>query len=271
MIKLIAEKTQKLSKLAFDYVEGMSYSTLRKLLRKKDIKVNGKRVSDDLVVNAGALVEIYYQPNQNPFDIVYQDENVLVVNKFSGFTSENLFECLKKIYVSIKFIHRLDRNTSGLMIFALNNKAEEELLIGFKNRLFTKLYHATVKGFLTEKCAIKKAYLLKDAEKSFVKVFDNPVKYSVQILTEYKVLSENKENNTSLVEVNLLTGKTHQIRAHFAHMGYPLLGDDKYGDAQFNKQNGAKSQALKAVKLILNFSKEQSLYYLNGKQFILED
>ena len=107
--------------------------------------------------------------------------------------------------------------------------------------------------------------------KSFVKIFDNPVKNSVQILTEYKVLSENKENNTSLVEVNLLTGKTHQIRAHFAHMGYPLLGDDKYGDAQFNKQNGAKSQALKAVKLILNFSKEQALYYLNGKQFLLED
>ena len=124
---------------------------------------------------------------------------------------------------------------------------------------------------MAEKTAIKKAYLVKDAENSFVKIFDNPVKDSVQILTEYKVISENKENNTSLVEVNLLTGKTHQIRAHFAYLGHPLLGDDKYGDTQFNKQNGAKSQALKAVKLILNFNKEQTLYYLNGKQFILED
>lgn len=267
MKSFIADKNRKLSKLALYHLEDLSYSTLMKLLRAKDVKVNGKRVNQDVTLNVGDKVELYYVPKSiDKYKTVFIDENVLVLDKKSGFTSENVYQTVCESYPTAKFIHRLDRNTAGIMIFALNDIAEQELLKGFKKRLFEKIYTATVFGKMPKKEDVLSAYLLKDSEASLVKIFDKHVKGALPIKTGYKVIKE--DALTSLVKVKLYTGKTHQIRAHLAHIGNFIVGDGKYGDNAFNQKMGAKSQMLFASELTLKFNDNSKLFYLNGKTFI---
>ena len=255
----------KLSKAISENVEDISYSAIRKALRKKDIKVNGTRVSEDVFIKAGDRVDIYYIPAQkNMFDVLYKDDNIIVTDKNAGFTSEEVFFNLKENFGDVRFIHRLDRNTAGIMIFALNERAEKALVRGFKERDFEKIYRAEVYGKMTDKQAVLTAYLVKDALRSLVFVSDYPVKGSVQIKTGYKVLEE--KENSSILEVTLYTGKTHQIRAHLAHIGHFILGDGKYGDNAVNRRLKIKTQRLTAEKLTLHF-KDGVLKYLDGKTF----
>lgn len=267
MITFTAAKKSKLIKSALENCSGLSYSAMRKALRNKDVKVNGARVKEDVTVFAGDMVEIFYDlPKTVKYETVYKDENVLVVNKKAGYGSEEVFADILNGGEAY-FIHRLDRNTSGIMIFALNKKAERELLSGFKNRTFEKYYRAEVKGFPPKDEDELTAYLKKDAATATVKVFPNRTDGAVRIKTGYKVLSRGE--NTSVLRVKLFTGKTHQIRAHLAFIGCPVLGDGKYGDAKFNKERGAKTQVLSAETLVLHFKKSDFLYYLDGKTFSL--
>ena len=266
MISFTSPKDGKLSKIALNTIDGLSYSVLMKLLRDKDVKVNGLRVKNDLLIKSGDTVELYYTIKElEPYKTIYQDDNILVVYKLSGFTSETVFEKVKKTYVNAGFIHRLDRNTDGVMVFSLNAKAETELLNGFKNNTFTKIYHAEVVGFLPKFSDVMQAYLVKDSDNSLVKIYDKKVDGAVVIKTAYKTIEQRQDS--TLIEVQLFTGKTHQIRAHFAHIGNPIVGDGKYGDNQYNKARKAKTQVLTAKKLTLNFEENSCLYYLNGKTF----
>ncbi|MBQ3219274.1 MAG: RluA family pseudouridine synthase [Clostridia bacterium] len=269
MKSFIADKNRKLSKLALIHLVDLSYSALRQALRKKDVKVNGKRTDKDLTLNVGDKVEIYYNPTElKSYSVEFFDENVVVINKKSGFTSEKVYENVCEEFEGALFIHRLDRNTSGLMIFALNKVAENELLLGFKNRTFDKKYLARVKGVPTKKKDVLNAYLFKDEKNALVTVTDKKVKGSVLIKTGYEVISENDE--FSDLSVTLYTGKTHQIRAHLAYIGHPILGDGKYGDFSLNNKLKLKRQLLTATELTLRFTESSPLFYLNNKKFTVK-
>ena len=271
MKSFIADKNRKLSKLALYNIPDLSFSTFMKALRKKDIKVNGKRVSDDILLNVGDKVEVYFvsQP-LSKYDVLFQDENILVIYKKSGYSSEMVFEDISSLNSNARFIHRLDRNTDGIMIFALNNQAEKLLLDGFKKRTFIKKYHAQVLGVPNKKQDILTAYLVKNSQDALVSIYNQKVKGSVQIKTGYKVIKTFDNGKTSLLEVELFTGKTHQIRAHLSHIGHPIVGDGKYGDFAFNESEGVKSQKLTAVSLQLFFGENSALFYLNGKTFAVK-
>ena len=268
MIVFTANKTQKLLKAALENAD-VSYSALNKALRNKDVKVNDKRVKTDVYIKAGDTVKIYLPENDGEriekFRVIYKDNDITVVDKKRGVLSEDVFAELSG-NAECYFIHRLDRNTDGIMIFANNRVAEEELKKGFKTRAFEKNYIAEVKGVPKPERAECSAFLFKDAKRGVVTVTENKVKGAVPIKTGYKVIKNNGE--TSVLRIKLFTGKTHQIRAHLAFLGYPVVGDEKYGDHAFNKSRGVKKQMLTASELVLHFDSDSPLYRLDGKIFV---
>ncbi|MDE7439226.1 MAG: RluA family pseudouridine synthase [Clostridia bacterium] len=235
------------------------------LLKAKDIKVNGVRAGKNMPVKRGDEV-IYYttkkQEEKPSHTVVYEDENIYIADKFSGVSSEALSTELSsrgEFYA----VHRLDRNTQGLIVFAKTKYAEDKLNKAFKERAVQKTYIALCKNSFKESGATLCAYLLKDESKGLVKVFASPQKGAEKILTEYSV--EEQRGDIALVKIYLHTGKTHQIRAHFAFIGCPVLGDEKYGDEALNAKYSAKRQRL--IAKYLQFNLEGSLAYLNGKTF----
>lgn len=261
---------KKLSEEITEYFKGaVSYSLANKLIRKKEVKLNGIRVKADIKTNYGDKIEIYYDgEDKRAQTVLFKDENILVAYKPSGITAEDFYSLIQSDNLNAGFIHRLDQNTDGIMVFSLNLQAETQLLKGFKERTFEKYYLAEVVGSPKESSATLTAYLFKDAKKGEVKVYDAPVKGSEKIITSYSVLKT--DGVTSLLEVKLITGKTHQIRAHLAHVGHFIIGDGKYGNESINRRFHAKKQRLTAYKLTLKFDESSPLYYLNGKTFKLE-
>ena len=237
------------------------------LLKNKEIKVNGKKTGVDMPLNVGDIVCYFLTKEQEArrgFSVLYEDENVTVIDKESGVNSEAVYADLARRGESY-FIHRLDRNTKGLLAFACKQIVAEEMLSAFKEKRVEKRYHALCFGKFEKHNDILTAYLKKDAEKSFVHVYDKQVAGSEKIVTEYRTLGVN-ERGLSKVEITLHTGKTHQIRAHLAHIGCPVVGDMKYGNSGQNKQLSVSRQCLIAKKLRFDFLGE--LQYLNEKQFI---
>ena len=284
---------KKLNNFLLDTFEGLSLNILYKALRKKDIRINDVRVNRNVVVHNGDHIKVFISdeqlngsskhpdnvtPNFTP-DIVYEDNNICVINKSAGIevTGSNSLTQLLENYSEkssaktfIKPCHRLDRNTTGLVLFAKNETALEILLQKFKNHEIEKHYLATVYGIPTKKIATLTAYLFKDAKKSLVYISDTPKKGYEKIITSYKVIGENKKENTSILDVNLHTGKTHQIRAHLAHIGYPILGDGKYGNNEINKRFGFKTQQLTSYSLTFRFNSDSNMLgYLSGKTISL--
>lgn len=240
MRKLIVDKkynNKKLTNFLLDSFNGLSINTIYKALRKKDILVNDVRVKDNVILNSGDSVTVYITDNylfkQVHLDIVFEDDNIAVINKPSGIevvdensSSETLTTMLEKqIQASVFPCHRLDRNTSGLVLFAKNEESLSILLEKFKNKEISKFYKCKVYGIPKKTSATLEAYLFKDNKKSFVYIYDTPKTGSVKIITSYKVLKTDAKQNTSILEVELHTGKTHQIRAHLAHIGLPIIGD----------------------------------------------
>ncbi len=285
MKKLIVNEKyheKKLNKFLLDNLDGLSYSLFCNTLRKKDIKINGKRVNKDVILYKGDEVLVYIadslleQKNSIDLNIIFEDENILFINKPINLEvtgNNSLTTLVHKKYENFDFkpmpCHRIDRNTTGLVLFAKNEKSLEILLSKFKNHEIEKHYLALVYGHPSYNSKKIEAYLFKDNKKSMVYISDTPKKGYSKIITSYNIL-EKRPNNTSFLDVEIETGKTHQIRAHLAHLGYPIIGDGKYGKNDINKQFNRKTQMLCSYKIIFKFKTNADiLNYLNNSCFEL--
>lgn len=272
---------KKLSKFILDTFPLLSPNMLYKALRQKDIKIDGVRTNKDCPIYAGSEILVYIADNllcpTPELNIVFEDENILLINKPANIevTGENsLTTIIHSQYSNSEFLpmpcHRLDRNTTGLVLFAKNQDTLDILLDKFKNHEIRKFYLALVYGIPKVKNARLESYLFKDNKKSLVYISDEFKTGYQKIITSYSVLNE-YSNNSALLEVEIETGKTHQIRAHLAHIGYPIIGDGKYGINSVNKDFGFKYQQLHSYKLMFSFKTDSGfLNYLNSKCFTIK-
>jgi len=266
-IEFISKDSKELTKAIIDELPFLSRFDVKKILENKDVKVNNIRLKESVTLNKGDKVVIFYKEKEQKewYTTVYQDANIVVVNKKAGIevVSENerdLLAVLKQEFETVYPVHRLDRNTEGLVVFALNRTTEKELLEAFKTRKgIIKKYALLVDGRV-DISKIKRTVYLKKVP-SLSKVWISELKTSGydQAITEFNVVEYGEDR--TLLEANLITGKTHQIRAHIAYFGYPIVGDGKYGKSQ------DKQLHLTANFLSFNFHKASSLSYLNKKNF----
>lgn len=246
--------------------KGFSYNHVCKILRNKDVKIDDVRTKENVFVEKGQKITVFYEKIEEklPFDVIYEDENIFVLNKKAGVEVEGA-SGLEGLSGGLA-VHRLDRNTAGLLIMAKNKKAQQQLLNAFKNHAISKKYLAEVVGKTSFKGKIYTAYLQKDSQNSLVKIYPNPSKNRDEIKTGFTTLKSG--NQSSIVLCDLITGKTHQIRAHLAYLGHPIIGDGKYGRNEDNKKFKKKTQQLFCCSIVLN-GLSGDLEYLNGKEFAL--
>ena len=272
-ITFTANRAEKLLKSLEKNVEGASYSAFSAALRKKDVAVNGIKQRENSDVVPGDEITIFlpdsaFRPN---FTIFYEDENVLFVNKGKEIEvcdgEKNVADELKKAGKCIIPVHRIDRNTSGLVMFAKTREAFEAFLRALKEGRIKKYYEAEVFGTPENKSGVFIDYMKKDASKKFVSVRSAPSAGYQKTEAYYSVIKSS--GKTALLCVRISGGFTHQIRACLAYHDLPIIGDGKYGRSEINRAFGSKYQRLTAKKLVFDFAEDSCLRYLNDKKIEL--
>lgn len=300
------DANQRLDKYLTKSLPGLPQSLLYKYIRKKRIKVNGKRAEIATRLEEGDVIDLYIndefliQPEKRydfmgaspRLDIVYEDENLLLLDKKAGLLChpddheyvDTLITRVKRyLYEKGEFdpaseqsftpalVNRIDRNTGGIVIAAKNAATLRVLNAKMKDRELHKYYLCILIGALEEPEGTLEGYLFKDEKKNRVYVRRLPCPGAKTIRTRYRALGYH--NGLTLAEVDLLTGRTHQIRAHFASIGHPLLDDGKYGvNTQNKKFGGYKKQCLYSYKLQFDFQTDaEHLAYLDGQTFTVQN
>lgn len=250
---------------------------IREAFQKRDVKVDGQRVGLNAELVCGAEVRIYtrdWEMRAAKIPILYEDENVLVVIKPAGISCEADAKGGKTLsqllYAQMEppptceplLCHRLDNPTEGLIVLAKTEAVQAEMQDGFRKRQIHKEYTCLVKGTPAPNHRVMTGWLVKDAAKARVRVLAQERADAKKIVTEYNVI---EAGEVSRLRIRLHTGRTHQIRAHMAFSGHPLLGDDLYGDRAFNRSR--KCRRLMLCATALSFELEGQLSYLNEKTF----
>ncbi len=227
---------------------------LREAFQNKDIKRNGQRIAPDTLLMPGDELLFYVDMPALPGPaIIFEDAEYVVVHKRQGMPTqgEGSVEaaCTRHLGMPVYACHRLDVQTGGVLLLAKTEAALAQAERAFRNHALKKTYRALVKGCPSPQEAVLRGFLCKDAKTATVQVFDGPVPNALPIETRYRVVEA--DARISRVELELITGRTHQIRAHMAHIGHPVLGDDKYGDKALNRAEGIRRQRLWATRLTL--------------------
>ncbi len=294
---------QRLDKFLTKTYKQLPMPLLYKAIRKKDVKRNGKRcepadrlsegdviglfLPDDVLAQAPPTYEFMHA--SKTLDIIYEDDNLLLLNKKAGllvhpddreFRDTLIFRVQRYLYEKGEYnpaaensfapalVNRIDRNTAGIVIAAKTAAALRILNDKLKNREIQKYYLCLVHGTMPKKTDTLEAFLEKNEAQNRVYISDKAKAGARSIRTRYTVLEAH--DGLSLLEIHLLTGRTHQIRAHLASIGHPLLGDGKYGTNALNKGTGFSKQALCSYRLKFDFaSSADELDYLNGREFAL--
>ena len=310
MKEIIAGKNeagQRVDKLLGKILKNSTKSFIYKMMRKKNIVLNDKKCNGNEMIKEGDSIKIYFSDetfeklsgdtivvtNDKGSDfykyIIYQDENVLLASKPFGVLSQKAKEddvSMNELLIDYMiqnqmlnldelrtfkpaFVNRLDRNTTGLMVAGKSLLGLQKLTEYIRERDTDKFYITVVKGQLKGKKHLE-GYLKKDDKGNFVRLVKDGNGKSERIITEYEAIKDNGE--ITLVKIKLVTGKTHQIRAHLASIGHPVLGDYKYGDRAFNdiykKKYGIEAQLLHSYQMIFKKNIQDDRCNVAGKEFM---
>lgn len=293
---------QRIDKFITKSLPNLPKSMMYKLIRKKDIKINGKRCQITTILNEGDTVTVFVKDElaevkkhdltfvnaDSRLNIAFEDENIIIVRKPAGIDShsgsggsDTLINRIKR-YLSDKneyipdqensfapaLCSRLDRNTAGIVTAAKNSMALREINQAIRNGNITKVYRCITVLPPPKREDVISAYHKKEDSGNIVRISDTHENGYKPIKTGYKVLAE--KNGLTLLEVTLYTGRTHQIRAHLAHIGAPLLGDGKYGNIAQNRRYNVFSQQLCAYSLKFDLPENSPLSYLNDLKVTAE-
>ena len=299
------DSNQRLDRFLKKYMDEAGTGFIYKMLRKKNIKVNESKASPEMMIFEGDTIQLYLsdetidkfigtkevRKSKLAPRIIYEDENLVLINKPAGILShgageefeENIVDSLvtyliqKGDYIpriektfSPSICNRLDRNTSGVIIGAKNSEALRLVNKAIKEGSVRKYYKTIVKGTIKEDFE-HKGFLIKDEDRNLVDISDKQGERSKDVYTKFRVIMS--KGGYSLLEVELITGRTHQIRSTLHTMGYPVIGDRKYGNSvvndEFRKKYGLQNQWLHGYRIVLN-GLEEKLDYLNSREFIAE-